>query len=187
MGYYLVRSRTGKDLRTLGSGSLGARNVGRELGWRGFLITLAGDLGKGALAVWAAQRFGHGAGLGGIALVAVMAGHIWPVQLRLQGGKGVATFVGALMVYDFRLALALGLIFAGPFAVMRRTTLAAMLAFAVLPFAAMWLARQQPLAAGLAQTLVIALGSAMVLFAHRKNLGQDFTEIVAQRALRQKH
>jgi glycerol-3-phosphate acyltransferase PlsY len=186
-GYYLVRSRAGKDLRLLGSGSLGARNVGRELGWWGFLITLAGDMGKGALAVWAARRFGTGTGLTGIALVAVLAGHIWPVQLRLQGGKGVATLLGALIIYDFRLAVAWALVFSGPFLVTRRTTLAAMLGFAMLPFPAMWLARHEPVPAALAQTLVIILGSSMVLFAHRKNLGQELDWILAHRTIRPKH
>jgi len=56
-GYYLVRRRTGQDLRILGSGSIGARNVSRLLGWRGFLVTVLGDFGKGALAVWAARHF----------------------------------------------------------------------------------------------------------------------------------
>jgi len=186
-GYYLVRSWLGKDLRMLGSGSLGARNASRELGWCGFLITLAGDLGKGALAVWVAARFGSDPSLAGIALVAVLAGHIWPIQLRLQGGKGVATFLGALMIYDFRLAAAWALMFAGPFAVLRRVTSSAMLAFAMLPFAAMWLSRHDLLPAALAHSAVVILASGMVLFAHRKNLGQEFSEILAHRAIRSKH
>ncbi len=48
-GYYLVRWRTGQDLRGLGSGSVGAKNAGRVLGAMGFLLTLTGDLAKGAL------------------------------------------------------------------------------------------------------------------------------------------
>ena len=53
-GYYLVRKRTGQDIRELGSGSTGARNAGRALGRSGFLLTMAGDLAKGGLAVWLA-------------------------------------------------------------------------------------------------------------------------------------
>ena len=56
-GYYLVRARTGKDLRTIESGSIGARNAGRVLGKTGFAITLLGDFGKGALAVWIAREW----------------------------------------------------------------------------------------------------------------------------------
>ena len=62
-GYYLVRLRTGQDIRGLGSGSVGARNVGRILGKSGFFITLAGDSGKGALAVWAMRYFSGNDGL----------------------------------------------------------------------------------------------------------------------------
>ena len=56
-GYYLVRLRTGKDIREMGSGSAGARNVGRFLGKSGFFLTMLGDFIKGALAVWLARKF----------------------------------------------------------------------------------------------------------------------------------
>src|ERR1035441_2499722 len=56
-GYYLVRWRTGQDVREVGSGSVGARNVGRLLGRQGFLATMLCDFGKGMLAVWGARRF----------------------------------------------------------------------------------------------------------------------------------
>jgi glycerol-3-phosphate acyltransferase PlsY len=50
-GYYLVRLRTGQDIRKLGSGSMGGRNVGRVLGRSGFALTMAGDTVKGIIAV----------------------------------------------------------------------------------------------------------------------------------------
>ena len=53
-GYYLVRARTGRDIREFDSGSTGARNVGRMLGKTGFGLTVLGDFGKGMLAVWSA-------------------------------------------------------------------------------------------------------------------------------------
>src|SRR5439155_1447622 len=56
-GYYYVRFRTEQDIRDLGSGSVGARNVGRVLGWRAFCVTLLGDFAKGACAIWAAEHF----------------------------------------------------------------------------------------------------------------------------------
>jgi len=97
-GYYLVRTRTGQDLRALGSGSVGARNVGRLLGWRGFVLTVLGDFCKGALAVWAARHFTTDDRLVLLAMLAVVAGHVWPAQLHFQGGKGMATTLGALLV-----------------------------------------------------------------------------------------
>src|SRR4051794_30300652 len=81
-GYYLVRLRTGQDIREEGSGSVGAKNVGRLLGWRGFMLTVFGDIGKGMLAVWATRRFTNSDGMAAIAMVAVAVGHVWPAQLR---------------------------------------------------------------------------------------------------------
>src|SRR5262245_14041669 len=81
-GYYLMRMRTGRDVRELGSGSVGARNVGRVLGWLGFMVTLLGDFAKGSLAVWATRHFTSDDQLVALSMLAVVAGHVWPAQLR---------------------------------------------------------------------------------------------------------
>src|SRR6266853_1388159 len=122
-GYYLVRMLHREDIRALGSGNLGAKNVGRILGWKGFAITLLGDCGKGALAVWAAQHFSRDAGPVAVTLLAVVAGHVWPMQLRFHGGKGIATSLGGLLVYDYHLALAFIILFVCAYAVLRKTVL----------------------------------------------------------------
>src|SRR5579872_1257598 len=57
VGYYLVRWQTGRDIRQAGSGSVGAKNVGRILGVGGYLITFLADFAKGALAVWLATHY----------------------------------------------------------------------------------------------------------------------------------
>src|SRR5688572_4268506 len=74
-GYYLVRAVKGQDIRNFESGSVGARNVGRKLGAAGFFLTVAGDFGKGVLAVWAADRFTTDPLLPALALLCVVAGH----------------------------------------------------------------------------------------------------------------
>src|SRR5262245_47825821 len=122
-GYYVVRSRTGADLRELGSGSIGARNAGRVLGFYGFLITFLGDFLKGALAILATRHFAHDPRSVDVAFLAVVAGHVWPLQLRFRGGKGVATSLGALAVYDFRLAIAFAIAFGFVFIFMRKVVL----------------------------------------------------------------
>src|SRR2546429_7013270 len=83
-GYYWVRWRTGQDIRDQGSGNVGARNAGRILGASAFLGTLLLDLGKGALAVGMALHFGLSPEMVVAAMLAVVVGHNWPMQLRLH-------------------------------------------------------------------------------------------------------
>src|SRR5574339_339768 len=104
-GYYLVRWWTGEDVRYSGSGSSGATNVGRVLGRPGFLFTLLLDLTKGCLAVWLAEYLRLRPTTAVLSMLAVVAGHIWPLQLRFRGGKGVATGLGALLVLEPEFAL----------------------------------------------------------------------------------
>jgi acyl phosphate:glycerol-3-phosphate acyltransferase len=180
-GYYLVRGRTGQDLRELGSGSVGARNVGRLLGWQGFLLTVLGDFGKGALAVWAARHFTTDDRLVVLALMAVVAGHVWPAQLHFRGGKGMATSVGALLVYDWQLALAFVFLFGTMFAALRKTVLPGLFALACLPLASAYLAR------GEAEVVGMTVLAGMVLIAHRRNLMTEFSNFLDRRNVHPKH
>ena len=174
-GYYFVRARTGNDLRKIESGSIGARNAGRVLGKTGFVVTLLGDFGKGALAVWIAREWTGDNHLALLALLAVVVGHLWPVQLRFHGGKGVATSLGALLVFDYRVALVFPVLFLVGFALMRKSLLPAMFAFACLPMAA-WFFDCDNFTIALLALLV-----AMILFAHRRNLAEEFTVLAARR------
>jgi glycerol-3-phosphate acyltransferase PlsY len=111
-GYYLVRWRTGDDIRTLGTGTTGAFNVMRRLGAGGFLLTSAGDLLKGVIAVALARLLGADTTGQLLALIAVVIGHNFPVQLRGRGGNGLATLTGALLIFDVALWLLLLAVFA---------------------------------------------------------------------------
>jgi len=163
-GYYLVRWRKGQDIRSLGSCNVGAKNVGRLLGWPGFVLTSAGDSIKGALAVWLARFFSNDDTFAGLALLAVVAGHVWPAQLRFHGGKGVVTSLGALVIFDFRLAAAFALLFVLTLAVLRKSVLAGLVAFAALPLASLCLDRPP------ATIMIASLMAALILITHRKNL-----------------
>ncbi len=108
-GYYLVKMLTKQDIRDHASGNAGSRNAGRVLGKRGFAITLLGDAGKGALAIWLTQQLG-GNWESIAALCAAIIGHIWPLQLNFRGGKGLATLLGGLLLLKpWLLAAACGL------------------------------------------------------------------------------
>ena len=180
-GYYLVRARLGQDIRELGSGSVGAKNVGRVLGWTGFLVTLAGDFGKGAFVMWAAQHFTKDERLVQLSLLAVVAGHVWPVQLRFRGGKGIATSLGGLLMYDYHLAVAFALLFASAWAVLRRTVLPGLFAFACLPLVSLYL---EP---GHAQAVGMSLLAGLILISHRKNLMEEISLLIERRHVQPKH
>jgi acyl phosphate:glycerol-3-phosphate acyltransferase len=177
-GYYLVRRLAGQDIRQLGSGSVGARNVGRQLGWKGFVLTLAGDFGKGAFAVWAAGHFTREPLLLGIAMLAVVTGHIWPAQLRFQGGKGIATSLGALSLLDVRLVLALVTVFVIAFLVLRKSVLPGLIAYAFLPWISAFLRRDSVGADENLAPVLLTFGLAvLILVAHRRNLVQEITNL----------
>jgi glycerol-3-phosphate acyltransferase PlsY len=180
-GYYLVRWRKGRDIRDLGSGNVGAKNVGRSLGWLGFLVTLIGDSSKGAFAVWAARRFAHDDIMAAVAMLAVVAGHVWPTQLRFRGGKGVATSLGALFIYDYHLAAAFALFFAIALVILRKWVLPGLFAFAVLPFASLYLGHDP------AKIFMVCLLSGLVLIAHRKNLLEEILRFIERPDVHAKH
>lgn len=92
--YYVVLLRRGVDVRATGSGNAGARNVLRSGDTAGAALTFAWDAAKAALAVWASARLTGNTQLAGVALLFVVAGHIWPAQLGFRGGRGVAPAIG---------------------------------------------------------------------------------------------
>ena len=113
-GYLLVRMKTGRDVRAMGSGNIGATNVLRTTSRTLGVITLLLDIAKGYLAVWAAGRLTGGSPVWmSAAALAVMAGHAYPVFLKFRGGKAVASFVGAfLCLTPLALVVAVGILLA---------------------------------------------------------------------------
>lgn len=163
-GYYLVLLTTGKDIRTLGSGGIGARNVRRELGLRAALITVLGDAGKGLLAVYLADLIESDRTTTLVAMMAVTAGHIWPVQLGFRGGKGVATSLGGLLVWCPFLYAVFAVFFLLTLLASRKSTISVSACYAVLPVAA--------LVTGAApfEWIGLALLSSLIIYLHRDNI-----------------
>ena len=98
-GVILTRLTGGEDIRSAGSGNIGATNVYRVAGRKLGIITLLGDCLKGVLPLVIAQQ-GFDLAPSGIALVALAAfiGHCYPIYLGFKGGKGVATALGIFLV-----------------------------------------------------------------------------------------
>ncbi|MCH8311006.1 MAG: glycerol-3-phosphate acyltransferase [Chloroflexi bacterium] len=163
-GYYLVRIRTGEDVRSSGSGSAGARNVSRMLGRPGFIVTILFDAGKGAFAVWLARQFDLEPWAVGIAMIAVVAGHIWPAQLRFRGGKGMAPALGIGLMLSPLLVATVVLVAVFAMATFRHLTFSGLVAITSTPAIAYGLGQDR--------VLVVAIGFVvtLVLFAHRRNI-----------------
>ena len=175
MGYYLVRFKTGEDIRKQGSGGVGGRNVARILGTPGFVITSSWDTLKGILAVLLARHFGAPEPVVALVLIAVISGHVWPWPLRFHGGRGIATGIGAYLAYSPMLAL---LFFAILFVLMglrRGITFSGLMGFLLLPIAA-WLLDQP------GYTVAAFSGAGVIiLFAHRERIRKALGEIRHQR------
>ena len=178
-GYYWTRWRSGLDIRQHGSGTVGARNAGRLLGPTSFVVVLLLDFTKGTLAVWLAMKAGAHPEATVAAMVAVVVGHAWPVQLRFQGGKGIATSLGAILAFDPLSAFLLVIVFSILFVFLRNFTVAGLLAFALSPLAGF------SAAFGVAEVAALSSLAVIVLIAHRKNIRQEIAGIFPARALKE--
>jgi glycerol-3-phosphate acyltransferase PlsY len=154
-----------EDVRTVGSGNVGATNVMRSAGKVAGLLAFLLDAAKGAAAALLAQRyFGEASPLGPAAAVAAVAGHMYPVWLGFRGGKGVATGAGAFLPLA-PLATVVGVsAFALTLAASRYVSVASMTA-AVALAAATFVTGRGPAVCGTA--LAMAL---LIIFKHRENL-----------------
>ena len=138
-GLIVTKAWGAPDPRTLGSGNIGATNVRRTVGWPAGLLTLFGDLLKGAVPVYLALQLGGlsepwGAlGVTTIALTAII-GHMFPVYFKFSGGgKGVATTAGCVLVISPLAALIALLVFIMLLCWSSRVSLASLTAVLTLP------------------------------------------------------
>ena len=145
------------DPRTYGSNNPGATNVLRSGKKAAAVLTLLGDAAKGWLAVWLAQHFMPGdTMLVALVVLAAFLGHVFPVFLRFQGGKGVATALGVLLALNVWLGLAALATWLVVALVFRLSSLAALLAAAGAPIyaALLGMPREYVLASGLMSLLL---------------------------------
>ena len=174
-GYLVARVR-GVDIRTVGSGNIGATNVFRILGRGPGIFVLLVDALKGYVACWFMARLG--AQLAGetnltgtqrealqlTAGIAAILGHNYTCWLRFKGGKGIATTAGVLLAL---VPLALGILLAGwgvVFAASRYVSLASVAAAAALPLV-VWLTGGSPVLTGITGAI-----GALAIYKHKANL-----------------
>lgn len=179
VGFLLVLLVRKQDIRTVGSGNIGATNVlrlgGKGLGAATFLL----DMLKGSAAVWlgmlAAPVWMPGVPVRNVAALAALCavlGHMFPVWLKFRGGKGVATGFGVFLVASPLAALASLAVFALIFAMGRFVSLASIVSAACFPVFAWMLVRGERPAFFMAVQATVAL---MIIFKHHQNIRRLMT------------
>ncbi|GEN98297.1 glycerol-3-phosphate acyltransferase [Novosphingobium sediminis] len=162
-GLLLTRLFGAGDLRAIGSGNIGATNVLRT-GRKGLAAaTLLLDLAKGAAAVLIARTWFPGTEA--LAAFAAVIGHCFPVWLRFNGGKGVATTMGVSLGLAWPIGLAYALVWIGMLAATRISSLGGLSAVIAAPIAALLLGYRDYAA-------VLALIGLLVIWLHRANIAR---------------
>jgi glycerol-3-phosphate acyltransferase PlsY len=160
-GIILTRMAGAGDLRSIGSGNIGATNVLRT-GRKGLAAaTLLFDLGKGAVAIAIAETVAPGSGP--VAGLGAFLGHLYPIWLKFNGGKGVATLLGIAIALYWPLGVVFAVVWLAVAIVSRFSSLGGMVAAAAMPVAAWWFGMELAL-----WVFVVTLG--FVLWKHRGNI-----------------
>jgi len=160
-GYLLARAAGIGDIRSVGSGNIGATNVLRTGRKPLAAATLIADAGKGFAAVLTAAQWGPDtAGLAGLG---AFLGHLFPVWLGFRGGKGVATFLGVIIATAWQVGAIFSVVWLTVAALTRYSSLAALAGAVITPLAAMALDRW--LAVGLFAILAV-----LIILKHAGNI-----------------
>lgn len=162
-GLLITRAAGLGDVRSIGSGNIGATNVLRT-GNKGLAaLTLVLDALKGAAAVLIAARWG--AELGIAAGFAAFLGHLFPIWLGFKGGKGVATYLGVAAAFAWQAALAFAAVWLAVAFLTRYSSLAALVAAIAVPLTLFLIGRVD-------YAVVIAVMSVLVYVKHRANISR---------------
>jgi acyl phosphate:glycerol-3-phosphate acyltransferase len=173
----------GVDIRTLGSGNIGATNLSRALGRRWGIAAFVLDFLKGLLPVLAAGWIARPGAPEGIladharmacGLAAIM-GHIFPLWLRFRGGKGVATSFGALAGLAWPAALTAGALWLALYGITRTVSIASLAAALVFPVAVIFLFRSHPAEVSVPMGALSVLVAGLILVRHRSNIRRLLT------------
>jgi glycerol-3-phosphate acyltransferase PlsY len=163
-GLILTRFAGTPDLRSIGSGNIGATNVLRT-GRKGLAAaTLICDMLKGTLAVLIAGYYG-GPDAAMLAALGAFLGHLFPVWLRFKGGKGVAVYIGVLIGLFWPAAVVFCVLWLATAAISRYSSLAALVASVVTPIYLWWFGH-------LALALLFAVLTLLLFYMHRANIAR---------------
>ena len=161
---YIIGALAGIDIRKVGSGNVGATNVARTVGKTKGLLTLTADVAKGFIPVFVALRFGLSNTAVASVGVAAFLGHLYPVFLKFQGGKGVATALGVLLALAPMATLVLVAVF-GVVVFFSRIASVSSIAAAVAAPITLWSFSYPPTIVAMSVFLAV-----MIILRHRENI-----------------
>ena len=153
-----------KDPREVGSGNPGATNILRYGGKQAAVLTLLGDILKGAIPVLVAQALGANSVILALTLLAAFLGHVFPVFHGFKGGKGVATAFGVLAALNGWVGLALVVSWLAIAVVTRYSSLSAITVAVLAPVYVWWFTREP------APILATGIMALLLLWRHRSNI-----------------
>ena len=182
MAYWLAKGR-GVDLRSGGSGNLGASNAVTMMGWKAGVITALHDGAKAFLAVLLFRfLFRDVEAIGTVAGVAAVYGHIFPFYLKFKGGKGLASYVGMLVALNWKLAIALFVVLAIATVVTDYIVVGTVLVVLIAPIF-------YAVTGDGTTALILAAASLLILWKHRMNYVRIYkgTEVGLRSAARGEH
>ncbi len=182
---YLVARRAGtQDIRSVGSGNIGATNVARTLGAGAGALTFFLDAAKGFFAVWlAAELTHHSAVWMSVAAVGAVLGHVYPLWLGGKGGRGVSTAAGAFVLICWPAVVAAVAIWVTVLFAWRYVSFASIAAAAALPLLT-YLLYAREFAPPRAVSIGVTLASMLVVWRHRENLGRLATGTESKLSIR---
>lgn len=171
----------GIDIRTNGTGNLGASNAVVVMGWKAGILVAAHDIGKAALCVWAAEKvFPMDPIVGAIAGISCVIGHMFPFYLKFKGGKGLASYIGMTLALNWKFGLCVILAVILITIITDYIVLGAMTTITVVPT---YVAITQQ---NLILVMILLVGTACMVYKHRENFVRlkNGTEIGLRRTAR---
>ena len=165
-GYLIVKSKTGQDIRTIGSGSTGATNVKRVLGKKWFFIVMLLDALKGATPVLLAKYLTNDPyGINAVlAAIFVIIGHSKPIFLQFKGGKSVASGVGTILALNPFVGLSIAVIWGTITYISKYVSLGSIIALGVSPVLMYYF--KNPIG----YVIYCAIAAIYIIYLHRENI-----------------
>jgi len=167
-GYYLVKFFASIDIKSIGSKSTGATNVGRILGKKWFFITVIIDILKGFLIAMLCKYFMYNDVQSLLYLIALVFGHIWPIQLKFHGGKGIAVLLSFIFLWNFYMFIGFTIILLVLYLILKNFTISGLISLVFFPIFSLF--NHFDFKTALLLNLLIVI----IYYAHRENIKEFY-------------